>query len=97
MILGFFLVHPVPMPKSTRPESTGSLDTLNGEESAEESRVGLLSDVDADFVTPLPSRSSGRPLEAEVDIHGRTLFTGVSFWLLFVNMTLLSGTGLMCE
>jgi len=105
MILGFFVVRPIPLPAEETPESGLFHDTT-----AASSEI-LYSAVPEDDAEPeegdalhkpaRPGRDTSRTRlvshnpGTNVDLHGKAMFKGVDFWLLFIPMFLLSGTGLM--
>ncbi|RDB20251.1 hypothetical protein Hypma_012589 [Hypsizygus marmoreus] len=101
MIMGFFLVRQIPLPPVDSVASlehaaedaidAGAMDV----EEAENSALLEHAEVD-DAATPVQlSRRAALSQGLLPNVYGRKLWTSSDFWLLFLILSILSGTGLM--
>ncbi|KAG5637900.1 hypothetical protein H0H81_002728 [Sphagnurus paluster] len=93
MIIGFFLVRPIPLPP-TDPIAGVERGAEETDEARDEHRALLAAQESVDAPAQL-SRRAALNQGILPNVYGRKLFTSSDFWLLFTILSLLSGTGLM--
>ncbi|KAG5643241.1 hypothetical protein DXG03_001290 [Asterophora parasitica] len=94
MVFGFFFVRPIPLPPIDPVSGVEHGESSENPEESEENRALLAQAVIPDAPVRL-SRRAALSQGLLPNVYGVKLFASTDFWLLFIILSLLSGTGLM--